>query len=183
MFLFGGHLWWNERRSHMYARQTRNAAKPTQNKYWNWKGSCRWHVKPGKTRIVVLLPVCDLITETRFRCVLLGLSDPSDRDLALGMLLLQERLSLIGSVHFNGFLCRKPRSTPWPDFTTANIFCRKAFPGCLSVVCFLAGKISRVINYGKRLEPCLPLGQGEGFVDLLAPASDRSSGFFLIIFF
>lgn len=79
------------------------AAKTTQNKYWNWKGSCRWHVKPGKNKESCFAACLSVITEMCSHCVLPGLGDPSDSDLALMMLLLRELLSLVGFVHRNIF--------------------------------------------------------------------------------
>lgn len=61
--------------------------------------------------MVILLPVCDLITEMCSQCVLLGLGDLSDSDLAPGMLLLQQLLSLVGSLHCNIFFVWKQSAT------------------------------------------------------------------------
>lgn len=114
--------------------------------------------------------------------VLPGLGDPSDSDLALLTLYCESFFPSLALCIVTYFCFGSKVPLAWPDFTTPNFSCRKAFPGYLIVVGFLAGKINRLIKYGKPLEPCLPLGQGEVFVDLLAPTRDRISGFLFFFF-
>lgn len=52
------------------------------------------------------------------------------------------------------------------------------FPACFNTVDCLGRKVNTVVICGNKLVPCLPLGQRQVFLPLLAPACARNDGLF-----